>query len=97
MRERFDKGTWLLFLAALVVAALLSPHAAKSPDGLDRVAEDHRFAERGRAVVPSPLPDYKIPGIAREGVSTAAAGVIGALVTLGAGWGVGRLISRSHR
>lgn len=90
------QGTWLLLLVALAVAAFLSPHASKNPDGLDRVAEDHRFTERAQAVVRSPLPEYTIPGIAHEGVSTAAAGVIGTLSTLGVGWGVARMVSRSQ-
>lgn len=76
------------------MAALLSPLASKNPDGLDRVAEDHGFAGRGRALVSSPLPDYAVPGVAHESLSTALAGVLGTLLTLGAGWGLAAAVAR---
>ncbi|HHW14541.1 MAG TPA: hypothetical protein GXX28_06375, partial [Firmicutes bacterium] len=81
MHNHSGRAMWILLFAALAVAAFLSPLASKNPDGLDRVAEDKGFAERGRAVIHSPLPEYAVPGISHEGVSTAAAGVVGTLIT----------------
>lgn len=94
MSDHTKRGLWLLLFAALAVAAFLSPFASKNPDGLDRVAEDHRFAERGQAVLNSPLPEYTVPGVKHEGTSTALAGVLGTLVTLTAGWGIATALGR---
>jgi cobalt/nickel transport system permease protein len=75
---------WSFVAGALVIAAALavfvSPFASGSPDGLESVAIQHG-AEGAAAETPvwrfSPLPDYQLPGIESEGVSTALAVLIG--------------------
>ncbi|MFV0407155.1 MAG: PDGLE domain-containing protein [Propioniciclava sp.] len=71
-----------LSVAALVVAGALSSFASSSPDGLERVAEDHRFAEYSRdtATAASPFADYATSGITTAWLSTATAGVVGVLI-----------------
>ncbi|ACV62034.1 hypothetical protein Dtox_1149 [Desulfofarcimen acetoxidans DSM 771] len=84
------------FIVALLVAALLSPFASSSPDGLERVAEDKGFLEKGEGhnLISSPLPDYLIPGISDERLSTSAAGIAGTLITFGFLYGFGRMIAK---
>ena len=88
-------------LAALAMAALLSPWASSSPDGLEKVAERIGFLHRadGRAAWEhSPLPDYAVPGVRSESLSTGLAGLLGTLIvfslTFALGWGVIRLRRR---
>ena len=81
---------------ALVLAVLLSPFASSWPDGLDRVAKDLGFIEKGEGavVLKAPIPDYKFPGPDSEGFSTALSGTIGTFAMFGIGFGVARLLRR---
>ncbi len=69
-------------LAALLLAAFLSPFASSLPDGLERVAEVLGFDESAidKPIVTSPLPDYTVPALGDTSLSTLAAGVTGTLV-----------------
>ncbi len=82
MTRRF---TLLGLLVAIAVAVLLSPLASRSPDGLERVAEDKGFRERGEAaaVLRAPAPDYTIPGVESDRLSTPLAGALGTLGAFG--------------
>ena len=83
-------------LVACALAALLSPLASSSPDGLERVAMDHGFLDKVSepAWTNSPAPDYSLPGIAHEGGSTAAAGLLGTLLTFAGCWVLFRVVGR---
>lgn len=73
----------LLFggLAIAAVVAISSAWIASSdPDGLERVAEDQQFIERAEDPSYNLLPDYTVPGVSDEQLSTALAGVIGVVV-----------------
>jgi cobalt/nickel transport protein len=87
-------GLWLLLLAALAVAAFLSPLASPLPDGLERVAEDHGFTGQARTWLTTLFPDYTIPGLSHPGLTTALAGIAGTLLTFSAGWGLAALLNR---
>ena len=80
-------------LIAVAVALLLSPFASQSPDGLEKVAEDKGFLDRGEGepALAAPAPDYTIPGVDNDGLSTALAGLLGTLLTFGFAWGAGRM------
>ena len=82
--------------AALLLAIAISPFASPSPDGLERVAEDKGFLEKGEgpAVLPSPIPDYAMPGITNEKLATSVAGVAGTLAVFGLAWGIGSIVTR---
>lgn len=82
--------------AALFLALALSPFASSFPDGLERVAEDKGFLEKGEVdpVVASPVPDYSWPGIKSEKLATSAAGVMGTLLVFGAAYGFGALLKK---
>lgn len=72
-------------LVAVALAVFIAPFASKSPDGLERVAGDKGFLEKGEtAVVSSPFPDYSIPGIKNKKLSTALSGVVGVIIIFGA-------------
>ena len=77
--------TWIALGVAVFLGVVISPFACGWLDGLERVAEDKGFLERGEGepLVSSPIPDYAFPGIAGEGWATAAAGAIGTLLTFG--------------
>lgn len=81
---------------AVLVAALLSPFASSSPDGLERVALDQGFAENAKTtpVEASPLAGYGLAGIGSDPVATAVAGVVGVAVTFAVGYGIVRLRRR---
>jgi cobalt/nickel transport protein len=73
-------------LAVVVGAALF---ASSSPDGLERVAADKGFVERGEARE-APLTDYAAPGVDDPRLATALAGFAGTLIVLGGLTLVGR-------
>jgi cobalt/nickel transport protein len=69
--------------ACLVVAFFLSPWASSLPDGLEKVIE--KFAPGGESreadSSPSaPLPDYGVPGVGSDWLSTGIAGLVGTVV-----------------
>ncbi len=82
--------TWVALGVALLLAIAVSPFATSWLDGLERVAEDKGFLERGEGepLVTSPVPDYAFPGVASEGWATAAAGAIGTLLTFAVAFGL---------
>lgn len=92
------KGIYKILILALIIAALLSPFASSSPDGLERVAEDLGFIEKGSQVpiINSPIPDYIFPWINNEGVATALAGVIGTLITFGIMFVIANMIKHKN-
>jgi PDGLE domain len=73
---------------AVGLATAASPFASASPDGLERVAEDKAFLDRGEAQEASALDDYAIPGVSDERMATGLAGFAGTLVVFGAAYGV---------
>ncbi|MCG0277494.1 MAG: PDGLE domain-containing protein [Thermanaeromonas sp.] len=90
MRRVAKRGNWIFLFTALAVAALLSPWASSYPDGLERVAEDQGFLERGegKEVMKGLIPDYAFPGVKNEKLATALAGIVGTSLTFGAVWGL---------
>ncbi len=72
---------------ALGLATFVSPWASGSPDGLEKVSIDQGFRETARDhdLSGSPVADYGVRGVENERVSTGLAGLIGTLVTFGAG------------
>lgn len=90
------RETFLVLGFALAIALFLSPFASSWPDGLDRVAKDLGFFEKGEGaeVLKAPIPDYKFPGLDSEGLSTALSGSIGTIAMFGIGFGVACLLRR---
>lgn len=90
------KNILIGLFAALILAIFLSPFASSSPDGLERVAEDKGFLEKGEGepVAKSLIPDYAFPGIKNEKVATAVAGAVGTLCVFAVGYGVAAILKR---
>ncbi|NOX97688.1 MAG: hypothetical protein GXO98_06510 [Nitrospirae bacterium] len=92
------KKKHLLFglLASLLLALILSPFASRLPDGLERVAEDKGFLEKGevKPIIPSPIPDYSWPGLKNEKLATSFAGMAGTLIVFGISYGIAALIKK---
>ncbi|HVO41156.1 MAG TPA: energy-coupling factor ABC transporter permease [Aggregatilineales bacterium] len=83
--------------AGLLIAlalAFASPLANRNPDGLDRVAQDQGFAQKEQAPLITILPNYTVPVIQNETLTTIAAGVLGVLAVAGVAYGVARLAGR---
>lgn len=80
---------------ALILATVVSPFASASPDGLEKVAEEHAIEAAEKPLwTASPVPDYTMPGITHEGLATGTAGILGTLVVLALGAGLGRVLVR---
>lgn len=89
---RRDRRNVLLFLigGALVTLGLaffVSPLSSGSPDGLEKVSIDQGFADSAQdhTFADGPLADYGVAGVEDEGLSTGVSGVIGVVITFGAG------------
>jgi len=91
-----SKDIWLGVAAALLLAVFFSPFASQSPDGLERVAEDQEFLEKGegRPAVSAPVPDYVVPGVKNESAATSLAGALGVVVVFAAGYGLASLLKK---
>jgi hypothetical protein len=82
--------TILALAVAILLSAALAPFASSAPDGLERVAAEQGFADRGRLAPVqrrAPAGGYAFPGIDDAHVATGLAGLAGALAVflLGAG------------
>lgn len=85
-------------LLAAALAIFVGPFASSSPDGLEKVAAEEGFdgAAEDSAVAEGPLADYGVDGIDDERTGTAAAGVIGVIVTFGIGLGVFAIVRMTN-
>jgi cobalt/nickel transport protein len=90
------KEIFVGLMTALVLALLISPFASPWPDGLERVAKDQGFLEKGEGppVLAAPVPDYSFPGICNKKWATSIAGLLGTLAMFGIGCGVAALLKR---
>lgn len=81
-------------ILAIFLAIALSPFANPWPDGLEKVAENKGFLEKGevRPIFASPIPDYTWPGLKSEKLATSAAGVFGTLFIFGLAYGLSILV-----
>jgi hypothetical protein len=76
----------LLVAAGLAIALLItlfSPFASKSPDGLERVAENKGFIETQKAPSYEIIADYAFPWVGNEKAATVLAGMSGVLLVAG--------------
>jgi hypothetical protein len=94
------KLRWFTILAlalAVGLATAASPFASASPDGLERVAGDHAFLDRGHTAKVqehAPVADYAVPGVADPRLATGLAGFAGTLIVFVLGYGVAATVRR---
>lgn len=86
---------WALVIC-VVIGGVLSLCASQSPDGLERVAEDKKFAETAEESRFEIMPDYGIPGIRSDTLSASLAGVLGVVLMMGLAYGIGILLRREN-
>lgn len=89
--------TALVLAVAVGLATAVSPVASSSPDGLNRVAEDHGFAGRERThrvQEQAPAAGYAFPGIADERLAKGVSGFAGTLGVFALGWGLAVVLRR---
>jgi cobalt/nickel transport system permease protein len=82
-------------MVALVVA-IVSPLASQSPDGLEFVAEREGFLDRSLEPLFELLPDYSVPFVLNEVLTTILAVVTGTLIVFGVAWAIGRTTAREE-
>jgi cobalt/nickel transport system permease protein len=72
---------------SLAVAIFLAPLASEHPDGLEAVGKRFQFLDETTAatILPAPIPEYEMPGVAWKPMATAVAGAVGTLVVFGVG------------
>jgi hypothetical protein len=94
-------STRILVVVALAVAvglgSAVSPYASSSPDGLEKVAGEKQFLDRGELHSiqdDSPIPGYAFPGIDDARVATGVAGFIGTLAVFALGYGLAYVLRR---
>jgi len=86
------------FLAAMLVAVVVSQFASSDPDGLEYVAEDEGFIDQAREhdLADTALADYGDGFTGNSALDTTVAGLVGVTVTAVVGWGLFRLVRHRH-
>jgi cobalt/nickel transport system permease protein len=88
-------GAWVVVGMAVAAAVVfLAPLASADPDGLERVAEDTGFMDRGLPNTLGPLPDYTIPFLGETPISTIVAGLVGVLIVASLAFILARTLRR---
>jgi cobalt/nickel transport protein len=82
-----------VLILCVVLAGLAAPYASKLPDGLDHTVEQLKLPTAPPQVA-APLPDYTVPGVRNQRLGVCLAAGTGILLTFGATYLVGRLVSR---
>lgn len=86
--------------AAMVTALLLSPFASGFPDGLEWVAAKYQFLHESAPALVGPLPDYSVPFISNNMLSTGLSGLIGVIISFTAAWvfyqSISLFVARDH-
>ena len=95
-----NRWLWLALGLSLALAVFISPLASSSPDGLEKVAETKGFDHQA---APTPvwrgsiLPDYGVPGMESETLSTGLSGLLGTLIVFGLTVGGASLVAKHKR
>jgi cobalt/nickel transport protein len=83
---------------SLILAGAISLFASGWPDGLEKVASDNGFIEKGdiEPVFGAPMPDYLWPNVKSETVATSLAGICGTLLVFSFGFGLAKTLKRKE-
>ena len=77
----------------VICLALLIPFASSDPDGLEKVAED-LGVEQTDSNSGALMPEYTVPIVKNDYGSTLIAGIIGLFIVLGAGFVLGKTLTK---
>jgi PDZ domain-containing secreted protein len=83
------KGYFKALILILVCLSVLIPFASSDPDGLEKVAKT-LGVEENESSSAGIMPDYTVPVVENESVSTFIAGVVGVFLVLGAAFVLGK-------
>jgi cobalt/nickel transport system permease protein len=84
-------------LVAIGLALFVAPFACGWPDGLEKVAAKLGFEHHAtEPVLPSPLPDYGLPGMESAPWTTAIVGVAGTLLAFALAWVLARVLTQKE-
>ncbi|MDQ1318676.1 MAG: cobalt/nickel transport protein [Candidatus Poribacteria bacterium] len=85
-------------VVAIFLAGVISMFASSHPDGLEKVAENLGFLEKGEGqpLVKSPVPDYEWPGLENKKLATSIAGIAGTLIVFGLSYGLAVILRRKE-
>ena len=97
MRRSVRLFVVLALAVSVGLATAVSPFASSAPDGLNRVAADHAFADRGELHAvqrDAPIAGYAFPGIGDERLAKGVAGFAGTLGVFAIGFGAAAVLRR---
>jgi len=83
----------------IIALLLLTPFASSFPDGLEKVAHDLGFISAEKHIGKALMPEYTVPMLGDNGVSTIIAGLVGAGVLLLIFWLINKIMqlhNQSH-
>jgi len=85
-------------IVAIFLAGIISIFASSYPDGLEKVAENLGFLEKGEGQpsVKSPVPDYEWPGLENKKLATSIAGIAGTLIVFGLSYGLAAILKHKE-
>lgn len=81
---------------SLLAAGVFSYYASSSPDGLEKVAQEHGFSDTAADSANAALPTagYGVDGVASERLSVGLAGVLGVIVVIIVAFGLFWMLGR---
>ena len=89
--ENITIWKWLIAIIIILAAFLYIPTYIAGPDGLEAVFHTYGF-EPPEAIWGGFLPDYTIPGIVNEWITSLLAGILGIVIVFGVAYGLGTLL-----
>jgi cobalt/nickel transport protein len=90
------KKTVFLGLLIAMLLAIFSFMVSSSPDGLERIAENHNFLKNATNFFKAPIADYLFPGIKNEQLATSLAGLTGVIIVFLLGIILGKLLKKKN-
>ncbi len=77
---------------AAIILALFAPLASPSPDGLESVAKDIGFLAFGQNPIYEIFPDYTVPFVQSETITTILAVLVGTIMVFGLAWAIAKVV-----
>ena len=90
------KGYVKALILIAIGLAILIPFASSYPDGLEKVAETLNV-EEAEPLWKGLMPDYTLPAIENQYLSTLVAGLCGLVIVSAATYALGKLISKQKQ
>lgn len=82
---------WLMVIIVILAVFLYIPTYLAGPDGLEAVFQTHGFTPPD-AAWGGIFPDYTIPGIVNEWITSLFAGILGTVIVFAVAYGFGKLM-----